>query len=85
MKFSLKKYDPEARLGYQIIRLFCSFFNNWISFIFNVCAVLVSWYFNKSILWAIVAYFFGWIYLLYSLIVGRFSNGGFMEIINSYF
>jgi hypothetical protein len=51
----------------------------------QVSAILVSWHFNKSILWAIFHFFCGWFYLLYRLISGSFTNGGFMEIINSYF
>lgn len=56
-----------------------------ITFGVNILSVMVSWYFNKSVLWAIFHFIFGWIYLLYSLLIGRFADGGFMEIINSYF
>jgi hypothetical protein len=58
---------------------------NPLAFIINILAVMVSWYFNHSILWAIFAYMFGMIYMLYSLLTGRFADGGFMEIMNSYF
>jgi hypothetical protein len=58
---------------------------NWISTTVSVLSAMVSWYFNKSIGWAILHFLFGWIYLLYSLLLGRFADGGFMEIINSYF
>ena len=56
-----------------------------LTWIINIFAVMVSWYFNHSVLWAIFHFFIGWIYLLYSLLIGRFADGGFMEIINSYF
>ncbi len=38
----------------------------------NVIAAVVSWYFNKSILWALVHGFFGWFYLIYYC----FTRGG---------
>jgi hypothetical protein len=60
-------------------------YTNPFSIIVSVLAVMVSWYFNKSIGWAIFHYMFGWIYMIYSLLIGRFADGGFMEIINSYF
>ena len=60
-------------------------FTNPFSIIANIFAVMVSWYFNKSVLWAIFHYIFGWFYLLYSLLIGRFVDGGFIEIITSYF
>lgn len=56
-----------------------------LTWIINILAVMVSWYFNHSVLWAIFHFFIGWIYLLYSLLIGRFADGGFMEIMNSYF
>jgi len=59
-------------------------YSNPFSIIVSILAVMVSWYFNKSILWAIFHYMFGWIYMIYCLLIGRFADGGFMEIINSY-
>lgn len=56
-----------------------------VSFVCNVLAVLVSWYFNKSILWAIVAYLFGWWYLLYKIITGAFKGGVIEQMIQFYF
>lgn len=57
--------------------------------IINLCirilAVMVSYYFNGSIGWAILHYILGPIYLLYCLLLGRFADGQFMEIINQYF
>ena len=79
----LKKDDPEVRLGRTIIRIFNPL-DSWLKFAINLLAIMTSWYFNHSILWAIFHYMFGGIYLIYSLLIGRFSDGGFMEIINSY-
>ena len=31
----------------------------------NIIAALLSWERNKSIIWAIIAFFFGWLYCLY--------------------
>ena len=57
--------------------------------IINLCirilAVMVSYYFNASIVWAIIHYILGPIYLLYCLLLGRFAEGRFMDIINQYF
>jgi hypothetical protein len=79
----LDKKDNEVKLGKTIIRTI-SPLNSWIRFAINLSAMMVSFYFNKSVLWAIFHFFFGAFYLIYSLIIGRFSDGGFMEIINSY-
>lgn len=61
-----------------------SIFGDFI-FIFNIIAVLVSYSFNKSIAWAIFHYIVGIPYLLYCTLIGRFSNGGLIQIIDSYF
>lgn len=53
--------------------------------VINIFSVLVSWYVNKSFLWAIFHYLFGFWYLIYSILMRRFSSGGFMDIINYYF
>jgi|TARA_B100001094_G_C18171224_1_gene795207 hypothetical protein len=53
--------------------------------VYKVLAILVSWYFNKSLLWLVIHYLFGWIYLIYILLMGGFSNGGITDIINFYF
>ena len=57
--------------------------------IINLCirilAVMVSYYFNASIGWAIIHYILGPIYLLYCLLLGRFAEGRFIDIINQYF
>ena len=82
-KYMLEKESQEAKLGRTIIKI-VNPFNNWFKFAINLLAVAVSWYFNKSILWAVFAYIFSFFYLIYSLLTGRFADGGFMDIINSY-
>lgn len=62
-----------------------TYLKNPFTIIINIFAVMVSWYFNKSVLWAIFHWIFGLLYLIYSLLIGRFADGGFMEIINYYF
>jgi hypothetical protein len=37
----------------------------------TIIAVVVSWNRNKSILWAIIHGFLGWLYIIYVLIVGK--------------
>lgn len=53
--------------------------------VFRVIALLVSWYMNHSIGWAILHYFFGWLYLVYIILTGGFADGGLSEIIKYYF
>lgn len=64
---------PDSKIGKAIL------------FLINVLSVMVSWFFNKSILWAIFHWIVGPFYLVYRLLKGSFADGGFMEIINSYF
>jgi hypothetical protein len=58
---------------------------NPLNLVAMVFAIMVSWFYNHSVLWAIFHGMFSWIYLIYSLIIGRFAHGGFMNIINHYF
>ena len=51
----------------------------------GVLSLLISWYFNKSILWGIFHYVFGIYYLIYCIISRAFSNGELLEIFNYYF
>ena len=50
----------------------------------SVLSIMVSWFFNHSVWWAIFHGIFSWIYLIYSLIIGRFADGNFMTIIHHY-
>lgn len=61
------------------------YFENRLTTIVNIIALFVSYYYNKSILWAIFHYVFGWPYLIYLALIGRFKEGKFIEIISSYF
>ena len=72
----------------QTIKIYNKFslpINVWVRLAINILAVMVSWFYNKSILWAIFHFFFGAMYLIYRLIIGSFRDGNFMYIINSYF
>lgn len=60
-------------------------FSNPFNLAVTILAIMVSWFFNHSFWWAIFHGMFGWIYLIYSLIICRFADGGFMNIINYYF
>jgi len=80
----IKRGSQEAKLGRTVIKIINPF-NTWFKLVINVLAVMTSWYFNKSILWALFHWSLGTSYLIYSLLIGRFSGGGFMDIVNSYF
>lgn len=60
---------------------------NWgpINLIATIFAMMVSWFYNKSILWLIFHGIFSWFYLIYCIFDGKFSNGGFSSIIQYYF
>lgn len=58
--------------------------SGWYMIPINLLSVMVSWYFNKSIFWAIVHWIFSIPNLIYRLLKGSFKDGGFMEIINYY-
>ena len=58
--------------------------NGLVRLIINVFALMTSWFFNKSILWAIFHFVFGFWYVAYRLMIGSFKDGGFLEILNNY-
>ena len=58
--------------------------NGLVRLIINVFALMTSWFFNKSILWAIFHFVFGFWYVVYRLMIGSFKGGGFLEILNNY-
>jgi hypothetical protein len=62
-----------------------TYYRSPFAILINIFAVMVSWFFNHSIFWAIIHWIWGPIYLLYCLIIGRFADGGLMEIIQHYF
>lgn len=53
--------------------------------ILDIIAVMISWFLNKSILWGIIHFIFGPVYLLYSLLTGQLDNGVISNAINFYF
>ena len=53
--------------------------------LFTIVAILISWFINKSIFWAIVHGIFGSWYVLYAIITGDLSNGVGQEMVNHYF
>lgn len=57
----------------------------FINYLVNIVAAMISFYFNKSFLWAIFHFIFGWIYMIYCLLLGRFADGKLIEILTSYF
>lgn len=69
----------------KVINLITIPVNGWIRLILNVTAIMVSWFFNKSIFWAFFHFLFGIWYLIYMLLTGEFKDGMFIEIMKSYF
>tara|TARA_R110002167_G_scaffold232755_2_gene437954 strand:- start:905 stop:1111 length:207 start_codon:yes stop_codon:yes gene_type:complete len=53
--------------------------------LFTIAAILVSWFINNSIFWAIVHGFFGLWYILYAIITGDLNNGVGQQMIDYYF
>jgi hypothetical protein len=58
---------------------------SFLYFILGVFSLMVSWYFNKSVVWLIIHWLIWPLYLLWCLITGHFSDGQLMDIINYYF
>ena len=56
-----------------------------IYLVISLLAAMQSWYLNHDVLWAIFHYLFGPFYLIYSVLVGNFADGQFIEMINYYF
>lgn len=60
-----------------------------ISSVINLCvfvfAIMTSWFYNHSFWWALFHGIFSWIYVIYSIIIGHYANGKFMEIIHYFF
>lgn len=54
-------------------------------FILGIYALMVSWFFNHSILLLILHYIFWPIYLVYELLTGHLSHGMWKHIPQSYF
>lgn len=54
-------------------------------FLFKLVAIMVTWFFHKSVFMAILVYFFPLPYLAYILLSRGFANGTFMKMITYYF
>ena len=52
--------------------------------LFRIIAAFVSWYFNESVFWGVIHFFLGWIYLVYVMVMGGFSEGGLGYIFEYY-
>jgi len=53
--------------------------------ILGIYAILISWFYNHSILLLIICYIFWPIYLIYELLIGHLAHGMWKEIPLSYF
>jgi len=53
--------------------------------ILGIYAVLVSWYYNHSILLAIIHYLLWPVYLIYELLIGHLAHDMWKTIPQSYF
>ena len=53
--------------------------------LFAIVAIIISWFINKSIFWAIVHGIFGLWYILYAIITGDLNNGVGQQMIYYYF
>ena len=54
-------------------------------FLLGIYTLMISWYYNHSILLLIIHYIFWPIYLVYELLIGHLSNGMWKTIPASYF
>ncbi len=54
-------------------------------FILGIYSIMISWYYNHSIILAIIHYIFWPIYLIYELLSGHLSHDMWKTIPESYF
>jgi hypothetical protein len=54
-------------------------------FILGLYALMVSWYYNHSLIILLLTYIFWPVYLLYELLIGHLAHGMWKEIPLSYF
>ncbi|WP_461460459.1 hypothetical protein [Mucilaginibacter sp.] len=54
-------------------------------FILGLYALMVSWYYNHSLIILLITYIFWPIYLLYELLIGHLAHGMWKTIPLSYF
>lgn len=67
----------------KLIWVYQVFPTDW-RLLFRMVALFTSWYLNKSIVWGVIHYFFGWLYITYAIFSGVFSDGGLGNIIKHY-
>jgi len=54
-------------------------------FILGLYALMVSWYYNHSLIILLITYIFWPVYLLYELLIGHLAHGMWKTIPLSYF
>ncbi len=59
--------------------------SGFLYFLLGIYAVMISWFFNHSIILAIIHYIFWPIYLIYEILSGNLSHGMWRSIPASYF
>jgi len=53
-------------------------------FLLSIYAVMVNWFYNHNILYAILAFLFSPFYLIYELLAGHLAHGMWLRIIHAY-
>ncbi len=56
-----------------------------VYFLLGIYSLMISWYYNKSIIILIICYLFWPLYLLYELLIGHLAHGMWKTIPMSYF
>lgn len=56
-----------------------------VYFLLGIYSIMISWYYNHSILLLIIHYVFWPIYLIYEILTGNLSNDMWKNIPMSYF
>jgi len=56
-----------------------------IYFLFGIYTVMINWFYNHSVIEAIVCWIFWPFYLIYSILVGHLSHHLWYDIPTSYF
>ena len=59
--------------------------SGFLYFLLGIYAIMVSWYYNHSILYLILHWIFWPIYLVYELLTGKLSHDMWKDIPLSYF
>lgn len=67
------------------IRYVRKYYSHPLNWAIMMLALMASWYHNHSILWLIFHWIFAPAYLIYTILIGRFADGQFMQMIHYYF